>query len=101
MALLNQIRDGDGAAALAVLAAECLRPLPPVHGVRPTQLFSRNKDVDDVNNREMLVRLFMHLPWFRVGFGCIYLCITVSNAPFSFTHKLGFVLDACLCARAQ
>lgn len=56
MALLNQIRNGDGAAAVAVLAAECSRPLPAVHGVRPTQLFSRNLDVDAVNNREMAVR---------------------------------------------
>ena len=56
MGLLNQVRNGDGEAAVGALVKACTRPLPPVHGVRPTQLFSRNADVDTVNNREMTVR---------------------------------------------
>ena len=40
---------------MAVLQRECSRPLPDVQGVRPTQLFSRNVDVDRVNGEEMTV----------------------------------------------
>ena len=60
VALLNRIRDGDGESAVATLRLECSRPLPPVRGVRPTQLFSRNVDAETVNNREMAVRRTVH-----------------------------------------
>ncbi len=42
-------RQGNGEAAARELATACGRPLPEHHGVKPTQLFSRNADVDSVN----------------------------------------------------
>lgn len=49
------MRYGQGDSAVEVLARECGRPLPDVAGVRPTQLFARNADVDRVNGQEMAV----------------------------------------------
>ena len=40
--------DAGEAAALA-LAKQCARALPEVNGVKPTQLFSINKRVDEEN----------------------------------------------------
>ncbi len=51
-----QIRYGQGDAAVETLVRECGRKLLDVAGVRPTQLFSRNADVDKVNSEEMAVR---------------------------------------------
>ncbi|KAK9815272.1 hypothetical protein WJX72_000940 [[Myrmecia] bisecta] len=51
--ILNAIRSGDGEAAIAELVRECSRPLPVVNGIKPTQLFSRNADVDRINAQEL------------------------------------------------
>mmetsp|Transcript_473 Transcript_473/g.1461 ORF Transcript_473/g.1461 Transcript_473/m.1461 type:complete len:490 (-) Transcript_473:264-1733(-) len=51
--LLNEIRYGDGKMAIPALLQKCKRPLPDMNGVRPTQLFSKNADVDRVNNTEL------------------------------------------------
>ena len=51
--ILNDIREGRGQAAMAALQRRCLRPLPQVHGIKPTELYSRNSDVDSVNAREL------------------------------------------------
>ncbi|KAK9836342.1 hypothetical protein WJX81_007050 [Elliptochloris bilobata] len=51
--ILNEIRRGNGEAAAKELAAACGRPLPLQHGVKPTQLFSRNAEVDAVNTKEL------------------------------------------------
>ncbi|KAI3437869.1 hypothetical protein D9Q98_000315 [Chlorella vulgaris] len=50
--LLNAIRFGDNAAA-AELARRCSRALPDHGSIKPTQLFSRNADVDRVNADEL------------------------------------------------
>jgi hypothetical protein len=42
-------------AAVAELARECSRPLPERDGIKPTELFARNCDVDNVNARELEV----------------------------------------------
>ena len=39
--------------ALARLRELCMRPLPATHGIKPTQLYSRNKEVDETNEREL------------------------------------------------
>lgn len=51
--MLNDIRTGNGTAAIQQLLKQCTRPLPEQHGVKPTQLFSRNADVDTVNAAEL------------------------------------------------
>ena len=43
-------RQGNGEAAARELASACGRPLALQHGVKPTQLFSRNAEVDAVNS---------------------------------------------------
>ena len=43
----------DGSHAAEALVKECSRPLPELHGVLPTQLFSRNKEAKDVNSAQM------------------------------------------------
>lgn len=56
MALLDDIRDGDkavAASAIERLVRRCKRPLPANGGIKPTQIFSRNKEVDDMNATEM------------------------------------------------
>lgn len=44
-------RQGSGQAAAQQLAAACSRPLAMEHGIKPTQLFSRNAEVDAVNKQ--------------------------------------------------
>ena len=39
--------------ALADLRDRCSRPLPPKEGVEPTNLFSRNADVNRVNDTRL------------------------------------------------
>eukprot|EP00195_Chlamydomonas_chlamydogama_P005406 CAMPEP_0202891832 /NCGR_PEP_ID=MMETSP1392-20130828/1784_1 /ASSEMBLY_ACC=CAM_ASM_000868 /TAXON_ID=225041 /ORGANISM="Chlamydomonas chlamydogama, Strain SAG 11-48b" /LENGTH=735 /DNA_ID=CAMNT_0049575693 /DNA_START=1492 /DNA_END=3696 /DNA_ORIENTATION=+ len=52
--LLDDIRYGRNvAAALEKLQRLCCRPLVLQDGIKPTQLYSRNKDVDDVNSSEL------------------------------------------------
>ena len=51
--MLNDIRTGNGKAAIQELLQQCSRPLPEQNGVKPTQLFSRNADVDTVNAKEL------------------------------------------------
>ena len=53
VAILNDLREGRGQAALAALQRRCGRPLPATHGIKPTELYSRNADVDAVNAREL------------------------------------------------
>lgn len=43
----------EGAQAVQELSAVCQRPLQSSSGVKPTQLFSRNADVDRVNTEEL------------------------------------------------
>ena len=51
--MLNDIRTGNSKAAIQELLQRCSRPLPEQNGVKPTQLFSRNADVDTVNAEEL------------------------------------------------
>ena len=51
--MLNEIRIGKGANALATIVRECSRPLQTSTGVRPTLLYSRNADVDRTNKVEL------------------------------------------------
>ena len=46
-------RDGQPENALREVVYCCQRPLPEKGGVKPTQLFSRNADVDRVNTAEL------------------------------------------------
>ncbi len=41
--------------AVRALVQQCSRPLPEVAGIKATQLFARNADVDAVNRRELEV----------------------------------------------
>ncbi len=51
--MLNDIRTSNGRTAIQRLLQLCTRPLPEQNGVKPTQLFSRNADVDTVNAAEL------------------------------------------------
>ncbi|PSC73766.1 DNA helicase ATP-dependent [Micractinium conductrix] len=63
LSVLNAVRFGDNAVA-AALARECGAPLPEREGVKPTQLYSRNADVDRVNAEELA-----RLPGSALDFG--------------------------------
>ena len=52
--ILDDIRYGRNAQkALLRLRELCMRPLPSANGIKPTQLYSRNKEVDETNDREL------------------------------------------------
>ena len=51
--ILNDLREGRGQNALVMLQQRCMRPLPCVHEIRPTELYARNADVDNVNATEL------------------------------------------------
>ncbi|CAL8463664.1 g3198 [Coccomyxa elongata] len=52
--ILNDIRCGRNTeAAVGALVQLCSRPLPEVAGIKATQLFAKNADVDAVNRREL------------------------------------------------
>lgn len=51
--ILNDIRWGRGQQALKLLRECCARLLTEKKGIKPTQLFSRNQDVDKVNAGEL------------------------------------------------
>ncbi|KAG2485349.1 hypothetical protein HYH03_015930 [Edaphochlamys debaryana] len=55
-AQLNTIRVGtaDAIATLADLVAACSRPVECADGIKPTQVYARNADVDRVNTAELL-----------------------------------------------
>ncbi|KAK9860394.1 hypothetical protein WJX84_000183 [Apatococcus fuscideae] len=55
VSILDRLRQGgpEGAQAVQELTSICQRPLPATNGVKPTQLFSRNADVDRVNTQEL------------------------------------------------
>lgn len=55
LSLLNAVRDGGSAARHAVrrLVELCNRPIDTSGGIKPTQVFSRNKDVDDMNTQAL------------------------------------------------
>ncbi|GAX73971.1 hypothetical protein CEUSTIGMA_g1421.t1 [Chlamydomonas eustigma] len=54
--ILDNIRYGhDIPAALKRLRELCMRPLLSSNGIKATQLFSRNKEVDETNIRELAV----------------------------------------------
>jgi ATP-dependent DNA helicase PIF1 len=55
LSLLDAVRDGGRQARKAVrrLVELCGRPLDTHSGIKPTQIFSRNKDVDDMNTQEL------------------------------------------------
>ena len=46
-------RHGDAKKELEELAAICCRPLQAKDGIEPTNLYARNKDVNDVNERKL------------------------------------------------
>ena len=53
-ALLEEIREGRGEEnLLGLLRSRCCRALGDQGGIRPSELFSTNDDVDFVNEREM------------------------------------------------
>ncbi|PRW56986.1 DNA helicase ATP-dependent [Chlorella sorokiniana] len=52
VSILNAVRFGDNSAAQR-LFQQCRRPLAERDGIKPTQLFSRNADVDRVNAQEL------------------------------------------------
>ena len=65
LSLLDAVRDGrNGKKAIRRLVALCGRPLDVTSGIKPTQIFSRNKDVDDMNTQELA-----KLPGKKVAFG--------------------------------
>jgi hypothetical protein len=51
--ILNDLREGRGQNALNMLQQRCMRPLPCVNDIRPTELYARNADVDSVNSVEL------------------------------------------------
>lgn len=54
--LLNDVREGRAAAtnaAMRELVGRCARPLDVKSGIKPTQVFACNRDVDAMNAREM------------------------------------------------
>jgi len=53
LSLQNNIREGRGQEAISALLRRCSRPLAATHGIKPTELYSRNSDVDSVNAREL------------------------------------------------
>lgn len=53
VSVLNNLREGRAANAFQLLSQRCMRPLTWDSGVKPTELFARNKDVDEVNAREL------------------------------------------------
>ena len=70
MQLLDDIRFGRNVLpALRVLRERCMRPLPATHGIQPTQLHSRNKEVDETNEGELakLPRWVVYLGHCRVS----------------------------------
>jgi ATP-dependent DNA helicase PIF1 len=65
LSLLDAVRDGrHGKKAIRRLVELCGRPLDVTSGIKPTQIFSRNKDVDDMNTQELA-----KLPGAKVAFG--------------------------------
>ena len=38
---------------MRLLQQKCLRPLAETDGLRPTELYARNRDVDEINAREL------------------------------------------------
>ena len=54
-------RQGNGEAAAKELAAACSRPLREQHGIKPTQLFARNAEVDAVNAKASSFETDMHV----------------------------------------
>ena len=53
VAVLNDVRLGRPAAAVALLESRCRRPLGEQNGVRPTDLFPKNDEADRVNRNEL------------------------------------------------
>mmetsp|Transcript_17077 Transcript_17077/g.40751 ORF Transcript_17077/g.40751 Transcript_17077/m.40751 type:complete len:541 (-) Transcript_17077:190-1812(-) len=53
VSILNDIRRGSGSSAIPALLSKCQRPIREANGVKATQLFSRNVDVDKVNSSEL------------------------------------------------
>ncbi|KAK9826266.1 hypothetical protein WJX74_003930 [Apatococcus lobatus] len=55
VSILDRLRQGgpQGQQAVQELSSVCQRPLQSASGVKPTQLFSRNADVDRVNTEEL------------------------------------------------
>ena len=54
LSLLDAVRAGrQGKKAIRRLVELCGRPLDVTSGIKPTQIFSRNKDVDDMNTQEL------------------------------------------------
>ena len=51
--VLNAIRQGKGEEAITFLSNNCMRPLPDDDGIKPTELYPYNKDVDEINNKEI------------------------------------------------
>lgn len=54
--LLNAIRSGtqeEASVAMATIGRRCSRPLEWDSGIKPTQVFSKNSDVDDMNAIEL------------------------------------------------
>ncbi|KAG0601460.1 hypothetical protein M758_11G113000 [Ceratodon purpureus] len=51
--MLNGIRTGENPAALEDIAKQCSRELYEVAGIKPTVLYSKNKDADDYNLKEL------------------------------------------------
>ena len=78
--MLNDIRTGNGRTAIQQLLQLCTRPLPEQNGVKPTQLFSKNADVDTVNAAELSALEGEEVCW---------LICTVSIRPNSPAESLG------------
>lgn len=51
--VLNAIRHGKGEEAISFLRENCMRPLPDDDGIKPTELYPYNKDVDEINRKEI------------------------------------------------
>ena len=76
------------------LAGLCQRPLPEVHGVAATELFSRNKQVDDINASRLTmlqprdpVRPPQHSPFHASAACCrIDVCLDACSSTIIMMH---------------
>ena len=81
-------RGGDGEWAVQELVRICSRPLPEVHGVQPTELFSRNAAVDAVNRDRLaglphspVSPLLHHQAHVKQGNACVRpMCVRACSA---------------------
>lgn len=53
VAILNELRYGNCSQEVAQLFAGLNKPVPELNGIKPTQIYTKNVDVDALNNQEL------------------------------------------------